>query len=165
MDPYCVKHKAMNLRLRTQISHFASIYLFLSWLIVVTVISPDQDNSCPSLVQIAFTWILFWKQRQLLAFKETNQNTQEVKMKHYLIRTRQNNVAILGKFYLQHIDVWTNRYKTWCGKNLSGCHLWSCFETLPSSQRSSLEMTRVRRKWRSKDEYDVDFFIFFIYDE
>ena len=26
---------------------------------------------------------------------------------------------------------------------------------LPPSQRSSLEMTRARRKWRGKDEYDM----------
>ena len=39
-----------------------------------------------------------------------------------------------------------------------------CFESLPSLQRSSLEMTRARKKWCSKDEYDVEIYRY-IYDE
>ena len=37
------------------------------------------------------------KQRRLLEFKETNQNTQEVKNEHFLIRTRQSNVRKHGR--------------------------------------------------------------------
>ena len=36
------------------------------------------------------------KQRWLLAFKKTNQNTHEVKNERFLISTRQNNVRIFG---------------------------------------------------------------------
>ena len=45
-----------------------------------------------------------------VAFKETNRNTQEVKNERYLIRTRQKNVLIFGKFGF--FDNTTNRYKT-----------------------------------------------------
>ena len=46
------------------------------------------------------------KQRWLLAFKKTNQNTQEVKLERFFISTRQNNVII---FVIQS-DKRTNRY-------------------------------------------------------
>ena len=43
--------------------------------------------------------------------KETNQNTQEFKNERYLIRTRQNNVHIFGKFCLRHSDIRTEQMK------------------------------------------------------
>ena len=53
------------------------------------------------------------KQRWLLAFKETNQNSQEVKNERFLIWTRQDNARIFGKCCLRQSNERTNiRYKT-----------------------------------------------------
>ena len=47
-----------------------------------------------------------------IAFKETNQNTHDVKNERFLITwTRQNN-ANFGKCYLRQSHERTNRYKT-----------------------------------------------------
>ena len=41
-----------------------------------------------------------------------NQNIQEDKNERLLIRTRQNNAQIFGRFYIQQNDERTNIYKT-----------------------------------------------------
>ena len=50
------------------------------------------------------------KHRLLLPFKETNQNTKEVKHERCLIWIGQNNVRILGKCCLRQSDKRTNKY-------------------------------------------------------
>ena len=49
----------------------------------------------------------------ILAFKEINENAQEVKNERFKKKwTRQNNVRTFGKCYLRQSDERTNRYKT-----------------------------------------------------
>ena len=59
-------------------------------------------------------WPTNRKERWLLAFTETNQNTKEVKKERFLkkVKTRHNNVHIFGRFCLRQSDERTNIYKT-----------------------------------------------------
>ena len=57
----------------------------------------EENRNLPRMWTVNHLTVLRRKQRWLLAFKKTNQNTQEVKTERFLIRTRQNNVQFLDK--------------------------------------------------------------------